>query len=294
MAPIEASCAPSILANEVYQLPHCQRFVKQGSLEVYWAQAEQIPATLREIGRLREAAFRAMGEGTGNPLDLDSFDDYYLHLFVWDAEQLEVVGAYRLGLADRINATLGRRGLYTYSLFKYSKAVLDKLNPALEVGRSFVRLEWQRNYAPLLLLWKGIGHFVVQRPQYRILFGPVSMSNDYHVLSQKVMVDFLRTNRLITDLADSVKPRHPLKAQKRGILRDIEIPKLRSIEGLSDLVSFIEGHERNFPVLLKQYLKLGGQVMGGIGRIKTLFSLFHQDRERVSRNRLALEHPKSD
>lgn len=167
-----------------------------------------------------------------------------------------------MGLADEISKQFGRAGLYTYSLFKYSKTVLDQINPALELGRSFIRSEWQRNYAPLALLWKGIGRFVAQRPQYRILYGPVSVSDDYHTLSRRLMVEFLKTNRLIVELAEQVKPRRPVRLLKRGLSRDIELPYLKDIDGLSNLIAFIEGHQRDVPVLLRHYLKLGGRVMG--------------------------------
>jgi putative hemolysin len=140
--------------------------------------------------------------------------------------------------------------------------VLDQINPALELGRSFIRSEWQRNYAPLALLWKGIGRFVAQRPQYRILYGPVSVSDDYHTLSRRLMVEFLKTNRLIAELAEQVKPWRPVRLLKRGLSRDIELPYLKDIDGLSNLIAFIEGHKRDVPVLLRHYLKLGGRVMG--------------------------------
>ena len=93
---------------------------------------------LDEIGRLREIAFRAVGEGTGRARDLDVFDQTYRHLFVWDRQRHEIAGAYRLGATDEILAASGTAGLYTRTLFDYGDALLTQLGPALELGRSFV------------------------------------------------------------------------------------------------------------------------------------------------------------
>jgi putative hemolysin len=143
---------------------------------VFLAEARHIPAALHDIGRLRELTYRAIGEGTGRQLDLDSFDDRYLHLFSWDGERKQIVGAYRIGQTNRIMATEGVDGLYTRTLFRYDERLIARLSPALELGRSFVRAEYQKNYNALLLLWKGIGRFVASHPQHRVLFGPVSIA----------------------------------------------------------------------------------------------------------------------
>ncbi|MEO8131165.1 MAG: lysophospholipid acyltransferase family protein, partial [Bryobacteraceae bacterium] len=158
LEPVAAASNAAEMTREVASLELLDR---SGNLEAYITSADRIPAVLREIGRLREITFRAVGEGSGKPCDLDYFDDCYLHLFVWNAEKREVVGAYRLGKADG--------PLYTASLFQYSSEFLSKLGPALELGRSFVRAEYQKGFTPLLLLWKGIGKFVARNPQYKTL-----------------------------------------------------------------------------------------------------------------------------
>ncbi len=108
---------------------------------------------------------------------------HYLHLFLWNQERRELVGAYRLGGTDRILRTMGSKGLYTATLFDYRTDFLREISPALELGRSFVRSEYQKNYLALLLLWKGIGQFVARNPHYQRLFGPVSISNEYNEFS---------------------------------------------------------------------------------------------------------------
>src|SRR5690606_2380824 len=124
------------------------------------AAAPEIPRTLDEIGDLREATFKAVGEGSGKSRDLDEFDRHYLHLFSWNSKSREVIGAYRVGRTDEIFRTHGISGLYTSTLFRYGKDLLLEINPALELGRSFVRPEYQKSFNALLLLWKGIGRFI--------------------------------------------------------------------------------------------------------------------------------------
>src|ERR1700704_2051636 len=155
--PIAPAIPRALLKAEIECLPAEQRLVASGNFSVQYARAAQIPWCLQEIGRLRELTFRAVGEGTNKASDIDLFDSYYLHLFVWDAQAEMIVGAYRMGLADEILSRYGKRGLYTQSLFKYGSRLLQTLNPAVELGRSFVRAEYQRNFSPLLLLWRGIG-----------------------------------------------------------------------------------------------------------------------------------------
>ena len=262
MEPIANPVNQSLLMAEVKNLPQIQCLGGNGSMEVYYADAEQIPWILLEIGRLREVSFRLTGEGTGKSVDLDLFDDYYLHLFVWNAQTSEVVCAYRMGLADRIVDSNGLKGLYSYTLFNYNHRFLKSINPSIELGRSFVRPEYQRNFSPLMLLWKGIGQFVVQNPRYRILFGPVSISNDYETMSQQLMVDFLKMNNYDPALARYVKPRKPFKKAVKGSWKVSDFCLLRDIDHVSELVSQFEKDDKGAPILLKQYLKLGGTILG--------------------------------
>ena len=268
----DATCASSVIApvdadlmsREIDALSPSHLLVDGGKARVFCADAAEIPNILREIGRLREITFRAVGEGTGEAVDLDSFDDYYLHLFIWNPQKCEVVGAYRLGLSDRILARHGERGFYTSSLFRYSSRFLYSIDPAIELGRSFIRAEYQRSFSPLMLLWKGIGQFVVRNPQYARLFGPVSISNAYHSLSQQLLVDFLSSNSFDWHLGRLVRPRNAWKPKNRlrPIWKKAEVEGIRSIEGISELVSVIEEDNKGMPILLKQYLKLGGRMLG--------------------------------
>jgi putative hemolysin len=260
--PMADAVEPALMAREVAELPAGQLLNESGSLGVYYAHAEQIPWTLQEIGRLREITFRTVGEGSGKSSDIDLYDSYYLHLFIWNREKQEVVGAYRLGLADEIYKKYGKKGLYSYSLFRYSKRLLKAINPAIELGRSFVRSEYQRSFTPLLLLWKGIGQFVVNHPRYTVLFGPVSISNDYSSSSQQLLIDFLKANNYDEQLSRMIRPRSPYRGEFKPVWKKTDLAGLGSIDNVSELVAMQEADDKGVPILIKQYLKLGGRLLG--------------------------------
>jgi putative hemolysin len=253
--------SPETLQREVEALPETQRLVVTGDQEVWIARAEQIPTLLFEIGRLRETTFREAGEGTGFQVDLDGYDFYYLHMFLWHRGRREVVGGYRFGLTDRILSTRGLSGLYTSTLFEFDEQLFEEMGPAIELGRSFISLEHQRSYAGLLTLWKGIGAFVVRNPRHATLFGPVSISDQYKGKSQRAIVTFLRQNRYAHPWSRYVHARNPFRLGWRRP----KFPRrnrLESLEDVSALISKIESDQKGVPILLKQYMKLGGTLLG--------------------------------
>jgi putative hemolysin len=254
---------PVLMEREIEALGPGALLDTQGDNQVYLAEANRVPNVVREIGRLREVTFRQTGEGTGKSIDLDEFDTFYQHLFIWNTSAREIVGAYRLGQTDRILSSFGIKGFYTATLFSYQRNFLERLNPALEMGRSFVRLEYQRSYGPLLLLWRGIGAYVARHPKYKILFGPVSISNDYHPNSRQLIVTFLKEYCRAEDLERLVRARSPFRTRPiHGWEGMTEDGIAWDIEELSALIADIETDQKGVPVLLKQYLKLGGRLLG--------------------------------
>lgn len=238
------------------------RLVGQGSLSVYQAHSHEIPVLLPEIGRLREVTFRAVGEGTGNDIDLDKYDRYYEHLILWDEEKEQVAGAYRLGRADVILREYGPKGLYTNTLFHFEKPFLANLEAAVEMGRSFVTKAYQRHLASLPLLWKGIACWVARNPHYKKLFGPVSISKDYSSLSRKMIVEFLQDNRMHPHLSNFVKARNPFRyLRTRRMMREFISARLQNVDDCSALVSSLETDGKGIPILLKHYLKLNATIL---------------------------------
>ncbi len=263
--PAEIAPAQDLVRAEFAALPSWATLADNGQFAVVSARGRSIPHLLNEIGRLREESFREVGEGTGKDVDLDRFDPDYDHLILWHKGNAEIAGAYRIGRANELLENKGPAGLYTATLFKYKKEFLTRIAPALELGRAFVRRDYRKSYAPLLMLWKGIGAYVAREPRYRFLFGPVSISSAYHPFSQALMMRFLQARFGNADLAPAIKPKNPprpAKASRPGGLRLRDVSDLcQDIEDLSGLVAEVEKDGKGVPVLLRQYLKLGGHIL---------------------------------
>lgn len=263
MAPIISPVPPDLLQRDIAALPADSLLLRSRELEVWVAPAARLPHVLREIGRLREITFRAASEGTGRSIDLDRFDECYQHLFLWNATSREIVGGYRLGLTGDIVPAHGVTGLYTATLFRIDRRLIDQIAPAIELGRSFIRAEYQRAHAPLGLMWKGIGRFVVRHPRYRMLFGPVSINAQYETVSQRMIIDFLQATSYLPALARWIKPRNPPRWPRRSAAElRINSRTARDIDDVSTLVSEIEADAKGVPILLRQYLKLGAKLLG--------------------------------
>jgi putative hemolysin len=263
LEPIQSETSCALLEQDFNQLPVEQLLNETGEFSVAYAYSRQIPHILREIGRLREITFRAANEGTGKSTDLDRFDEHYLHLFVWNHKNRDIVGAYRLAKSDLTLKRFGLKGLYTRTLFHFSSELIDEIGPFLELGRSFIRPEYQRNYWALMLLWKGIGRYVSLHPQYPRLVGPVSINNEYNSASHQLMAAFFKLNMFENPLAKLVRPKNPLRvAPIRGIDKHYLTSVVNNIDEVSDLVDEIEARGQGVPILLKQYLKLGGKLLG--------------------------------
>lgn len=263
LAPLAPHVEASLIKAEISALPSRQRLLDQGDLTVYFAEAEQIPNILQEIGRLREETFRKVKEGTGRPLDLDYFDSFYIHLFLWNRAAGEIVGAYRLVDAEQTCIERGIKHLYTHTLFAYKPRLLKQIGPALELGRSFVREEYQRNFNSLNMLWKGIARYVVLNPRYHGLFGTVSISSEYDSISRHLIATFLQENSFLPQLAKLIRARNPMKtAYFPGVDRKAAGIVVKDLDDISELLMELKSKHKAIPILLKQYLKLGGKLLG--------------------------------
>lgn len=220
------------------------------------------PELMETVGRLREAAFREAGEGTGRDIDIDAFDPHYDQLVLWNLKDRAVAGGYRLGATEDILPVHGPEGLYTSTLFRFHPQFFRRLGPAAELGRSFIAPEYQKLYMPLLLLWQGIGAWVRRRPQCRRLFGPVSISAAYQDVSRLLLSTALLESARDAELAPLVRPRRPLRHREARAIRS-EWRRLRTgqAEQLSEIIAALEPDGKGMPVLLRQYLRLGGRVL---------------------------------
>jgi putative hemolysin len=261
--PIAAPEPQEVLGKELTTLSTDRCLAESGDLAVYLAKAGEIPRTLQELGRLRELTFRGAGEGTGQSRDLDRFDHYYWHVLLWNKPKRELVGAYRAGSTAEILAGHGVHGLYTSTLFRYDPRLFERLGPAIELGRSFVRPEYQRQYVPLLLLWKGIARLLATQTEAAVLFGAVSISNDYNQASREIIYRFFEARMWEDELAGMIEPRRPFRpAGLRPWDCRAMCHALRDLEDLSQPIADVETDGKGLPILLRQYAKVGGKLLG--------------------------------
>lgn len=254
--------SPDVLQKEIASIRHHRLLHEKNYLEVFVAPAKEIPHALREIGRLREVTFRKIGEGTCKSIDLDEFDDYYEHLFLWDNNESKIVGAYRLGKGDEIYAQKGARGFYNASLFEFSAAFLPYLKNTLELGRSFVTEDYQRKTFPLFLLWKGIEKYLSAHRQYRYLMGTVSISSSYSEISRALLMRFIRKHYFDEKLAALVKVKKEFEVKQDEELESLLENFPDNLQEMDKLIAEIEPSHFKMPVLLKKYIKQNARIIG--------------------------------
>lgn len=237
------------LQEELYKAQLLGETRDQNRIYLFDAFADS--AVMREIGRLREVAFRKVGEGTGSRRDLDEFDQHYRHLVLWDREKLEIAGAYRLGEGKKILAEKGEAGFYTRTLYTFTPELRPYLEHGVELGRSFVNPDYWGK-ASLDYLWQGIGAYLNHHPEVRYLFGPVSMSADYPPdLTDALVYFYQRYHRCDRELAIA---RHPYHLSAEKLNRIHEKFGERDREQAFDLLQeMFVAQDQKFPVLFKQY-----------------------------------------
>ena len=156
---------------------------------------------------------------------------------------------------------MGVQGLYTSTLFQIQDEFIYRISPALEMGRSFIVPEYQKKRSTLAVLWRGIGVFLHRNPQYKTLYGPVSISTNYNAVSKDLIVQFLSECKTSEELAKFVKPKTPPKIKMTNVDRKALAKSACDVEHISALVSEIEFDNKGLPTLLKHYLKLDGKLL---------------------------------
>ncbi len=252
-----------LLLKEIKALHETDALLFEGaSYDAYFASSDQIPNILMEIGRLREHTFRDVGEGTNQEIDLDKYDQYYHHLFLWDRKDKQLVGAYRMGLGKEIYEKYGADGFYTSELFGFDDDVHFLFPRTIEMGRAFVTKEYQQKPMPLFLLWRGIVHITLKYPEYRFLMGGVSISNRFSDFSKSVMIEFMRSHYYDASIAQYIHPKNEykvkLKEEDKNFIFDAAEADLNKFDKLIDE---IEPGELRFPVLLKKYIKQNARII---------------------------------
>ena len=218
---------------------------------IYLCRMDDTPCVMREIGRLRELTFRTVGEGCGEPRDIDRFDRHYEQLVLWDDADMEIVGAYRLADARSIIAEMGIDGLYSSTLFEYGPRVQALISEGLELGRSFVQPRYQTRHS-LDYLWYGIGAYVQANPHIRYLFGPASISRFYGSDATARLVHFFGCHFSGAHL--DVTPRNPfaIPDSTAAALRS-EFTGVDAAEDMKSLRQSLAAAGLPLPTLYKHY-----------------------------------------
>ncbi len=257
-----APIAEDLLLSEIDRVQE-HRLNTQAEYELYLAPSHRIPNLLREIGRLREVTFRSVGEGTNKAIDLDEFDIYYDHLFLWDREKHRLVGAYRVGDGQSIMDRYGRRGFYLSTLFRMDRRMDRVLRRSFELGRSFIAEEYQRQRLPLYMLWRGLLLHVMANPDMRYLIGPVSISSTYSPFSRELILEFVRLHHYDHDMAAWVRPRNRFRVKPGKADSEVLVQASQAdLKKMDRLIAEVDPHETGMPVLLKKYLLLHARIIG--------------------------------
>ena len=229
---------------------------------MYLASAKNIPHILREIGRLREITFREVGEGTNEAIDLDTFDSYYHHMFLWDADKNVLAGAYRMGLGSQIFKQHGINGFYLQDLFRFEPELYKMMSQSLELGRAFIISEYQQKPMPLFLLWKGIVHTTLRYPEHKFLIGGVSISNQFSNFSKSLMIEFMKSHYYDPYVAQYVHPKKEFKVKLKDADKDFVFDATEAdLNKFDKIIDEVEPGALRLPVLLKKYIKQNAKLV---------------------------------
>jgi putative hemolysin len=253
----------SLMIKEVDALrENDSRLLQSKNYEVFLAQADKMPNMLREIGRLREITFREVGEGTNEAIDLDVFDNYYHHMFLWDNDKKVLAGAYRMGLGSKIFERYGIDGFYLQNLFRFEPELYKMMSQSIEMGRAFIIKEYQQKPMPLFLLWKGIVHTTLRFPEHKYLIGGVSISNQFSNFSKSLMVEFMKSHYYDPYIAQYVYPKKEFKVKLKDADKDFVFDEAAAdLNKFDKFIDEIEPGALRLPVLLKKYIKQNARLV---------------------------------
>ena len=238
------------------------RLLESKNYEVFFANAKQIPNLLHEIGRLREITFRDVGEGTNKSIDIDKYDKYYYHMFLWDRDANCLAGAYRMGLGKEIFKKYGINGFYVQTLFRIEPELHQMMENTIEMGRAFIIGEYQQKPMPLFLLWKGIVHVTLRYPEHKYLMGGVSISNQFSDFSKSLMIEFMKSHYYDPYIAQYIQPKKEFKVQLKDADKDFVFDSTKAdMQKFDKVIDEIEPGALRIPVLIKKYVKQNARLV---------------------------------
>ena len=238
-----------------------QAILEQGDFCSFIIQGKDDPVVMEEIGRLRAKTFGFIGAGSGKEVDLSPEDDFYHHIIITEKSSGKLAGAYRVGFSETIIKEQGHEGLYLNSVFQVDDAFYDKINPAMELSRSFIPVEFQKAPQVLDILWRSLGT-TSQKMGCGTLYGSVTISADFTPLSQAVLVDTLdRYYSADSELRDSISNNNPFQATTtyHPLLSDAYAE--HGLNRLNTVIREIEDDQRPIPPLMRYYSALGAKFL---------------------------------
>jgi putative hemolysin len=252
-----------LIINEVEKLRNDgSRLLQSKNYEVFFTEAKNIPSVLHELGRLREITFREVGEGTNESIDLDIFDQYYHHMFLWDDTAKKIAGAYRMGLGSHIYPKYGIEGFYLNDLFRFEPELNDMMHQSIEMGRAFIIKEYQLKPMPLFLLWKGIVHLTMHYPEHKYLIGGVSISNQFTDFSKSLMIEFMKSHYYDPYVAQYIHPKKEFKVKLKDADKDFVFNETEAdLNKFDKIIDEVEPGNLRLPVLIKKYIKQNARVV---------------------------------
>jgi len=261
--PIDAPFRASSLARELLAIREKSLLFTTADFECYLADYEDIPHVMHEMGRRREEAFRAIGEGTGKSIDTDNYDTYYKHLILWDTKEQSIAGGYRIGLGNEIYEKYGARGFYVDSLFNIDSKFEPYLKETIELGRSFVSVDYQKDILPLMLLLKGLMETIMRNPNMNYFIGPVSISSWYPKFYQSMIVKYVTEKHPVSnDLAHMATPMTPFREDFLKVDADVLMKgNMESIDKFDKFMFRLSNGQYRLPTLFKKYLKLNAKFL---------------------------------
>ena len=259
--PIIDPVNPDLVANEMLAAEDRILF-EYGDYRVYLTEPDRVPNAMKELYRLREETFRAVGEGTGNSYDTDSFDPYFQHLILWSIPNKEIVGSYRIGVGrESYDNHGGISGFYTSTLFKYSESSRSILRDSLELGRTFVRQKYQREIQSLRLLLTGLAATTLRFPEQKYFLGPVSISNDIPDFYKSLAVWFLENKASDPETKALASPTTAFIPDWLNVDPAALLNKIESIDELDKLIATLSDGKYRLPVLVKKYFNYGARLI---------------------------------
>ena len=262
-ADIAAPADTSLMLAELEAIREKAFLCSVSDFDCYLADYKDIPNLMHEIARLREETFRAIGEGTGKSLDQDEFDLHFKQMILWDKAKQRIAGCYRLGIGSEIVPKYGIKGFYVSTLVNIDESFSNELSHTIELGRSFVALDYQKEVLPLMLLLRGLSDVVVRYPEINHFIGPVSVSAWYPKFYLSLIERYVSEKHAVEGcLQGKVTPKKPFAPDSLKVDPDVLLQ--HNMDGVDKFDKFLfrlSNGEYRLPTLFKKYLKLNAKLL---------------------------------